>query len=80
MADIHRSKRVHLPKRETKKVTLTLPTDTIELLDVCSGAMGINRSNFLSLLIDGFYDEIISFAKGYAIKLFEEEKEEESEE
>ena len=76
---MHRSKRIHLPKRETKKVTLTLPADTIELLDVCSDAIGIDRSNFLSLVIDGFYDEIISFAKGYATKLFEEEKKEESE-
>ena len=72
---MHRSKRIHLPKRGTKKVTLTLPVDTVELLDVCSDAIGINRSNFLSLVLDGFYDEIISFTRGYATKLFEGEEE-----
>ena len=59
---------------------MTLPEDTIELLDVCSDAIGINRSNFLSLVLDGFYDEIISFTRGYATKLFEEKGEEEKEE
>lgn len=61
-----------LKKRKTKKTMLTLAEDQIELLDVCSEAVGQSRSGFLSLLLDGFYNEIISFARGYATRIIEQ--------
>ena len=69
---MERGKRVNLPKRPVRKATLTLPEDTIEFLDVCADAVGLNRSGFLSLVLDGFYDEIMSFAKGYATRIIEQ--------
>jgi hypothetical protein len=61
-----------LPKRHVKKVTLTLPEDEIEFLDACAGAVGQDRSGFLALVLDGFYDEITAFAKGYATRILEQ--------
>jgi len=69
---MERPKRLTLPKRKVKKTTLTLPIDQIEFLDACAGAVGQDRSSFLSLVLDGFYDEILSFAKGYATRIIEQ--------
>jgi hypothetical protein len=41
-------------------------------LDTCAGSVGQDRSGFLALMIDGFYDEITSFAKGYAARIIEQ--------
>ncbi|MBA7669199.1 hypothetical protein ES703_77327 [subsurface metagenome] len=69
---MERPQRLVLPKRKTKKVTLTLATDQIDFLDVCAGAVGQDRSGFLCLVLDGFYDEITAFAKGYAARILEQ--------
>lgn len=69
---MHRPERLVLPKRKTKKVTLTLAEDQIKFLDTCAGAVGQDRSGFLCLVLDGFYDEITSFAKGYAARILEQ--------
>lgn len=61
-----------LPRRKIRKVTLTMPEDQIEFLDTCAGSVGQDRSGFLALMIDGFYDEITSFAKGYAARIIEQ--------
>lgn len=61
-----------LPRRKIRKVTLTLPEDQIEFLDTCAGSVGQDRSGFLALMIDGFYDEITAFAKGYAARIIEQ--------
>lgn len=63
-----------MPRRKTRKVTLTLPEDLIEFLDQCGGGVGQDRSGFLALVLDGFYDEIASFAKGYAMRIVEQAK------
>lgn len=49
-----------------------MPDDAIEFLDTCAGAVGQDRSGFLALVIDGFYDEITSFAKGYSTRIIEQ--------
>lgn len=64
-----RVRRIHLPKRPTRKTTITLPVDLLEFLDECAAGVGIDRSNFLSLTLDSFYDEIASFVKGYASRI-----------
>ena len=69
---MERPERLVLPQRKVKKYTLTLPTDLVEFLDTCAGAVGQDRSGFLTLLIDGFYDEIAAFAKGYAARILEQ--------
>ena len=61
-----------LPRRKIRKVTLTMPEDQIEFLDTCAGSVGQDRSGFLALMIDGFYDEITAFAKGYATRIIEQ--------
>lgn len=61
-----------LPRRKIRKVTLTMPEDQIEFLDTCAGSVGQDRSGFLALMIDGFYDEITAFAKGYAARIIEQ--------
>lgn len=71
---MERARHLVLPKRKQKKVTLTLPLDLIEFLDSCAGSVGQDRSGFLALLLDGFYDEIASFAKGYAMRIMEQAK------
>ncbi|GAI71796.1 unnamed protein product [marine sediment metagenome] len=53
-------------------MTLTLATDQIEFLDTCAGAVGQDRSGFLCLVLDGFYDEITAFAKGYVARILEQ--------
>ena len=58
-----------LRKRTTRKTTLTLPEDLIGLLDVCAEATGQNRSDFLSLVLDIFFDDIVSFARGYSLRI-----------
>jgi len=68
----HRAQRIILPKREVKKWTFTLPTDIVEFLDECAEAIGQDRSGFLAIIIDAFYDEIASFAKGYGYKIVEQ--------
>jgi hypothetical protein len=68
----HSTRHLHLPKRETQKVMLTLAVDQIEFLDTCAKAVGQSRSGFLSLMIDGFYEEIIAFARGYATRIIEQ--------
>jgi len=37
-----------------------------------AGSVGQDRSGFLALMIDGFYDEITAFAKGYAARIIEQ--------
>jgi len=69
---MERPSRLVLPRRQVKKVTLTLPGDQIEFLDTCAGAVGQDRSGFLALVIDGFYDEITAFAKGYSTRIIEQ--------
>ena len=69
---MERPERLILPKRESKKITLSLPVDSIEFLDACAGAVGQDRSGFLCLVLDGFYDEILAFAKGYATRIIEQ--------
>jgi len=68
----HSTRHVHLPQRKTQKVMLTLATDQIEFLDTCAKAVGQGRSGFLSLVIDGFYEEIIAFARGYASRIIDQ--------
>lgn len=65
----HRAQRIHLPKRPVKKWTFTLPTDLVMFLDECADATGQDRSGFLTIILDGFYDEIASFAKGYTARI-----------
>ena len=65
----HRAQRIRLPKREVKKWTFTLPTDLVMFLDECAAATGQDRSGFLTITLDGFYDEIASFAKGYSARI-----------
>jgi len=67
----HRAKRIGLPKREVHKHLFTLPDDLVVFLDDCANATGQDRSGFLTLVLDGFYDEIASFAKGYAARIVE---------
>lgn len=69
---MERPERLVLPKRETKKYTLTLPVDQVQFLDTCAQAVGQDRSGFLALVLDGFYDEITAFAKGYAARILEQ--------
>ncbi len=70
---MERSKRLepHLPNRQKLKTTLTLPVDLIDFLDICARATGHNRSGFLSIILDMFYEEIVSFAKGYSLRIKE---------
>lgn len=80
---MRRQKRIRLPKRPLKRTTFTVPVDRLEFLDECAEATGFSRSGFLSMVLDGFEDEIASFAKGYIarlIKEIEDEKRVESEE
>ena len=72
MIVLERPERLVLPKRKIRKVTLTLPEDQIEFLDTCAGSVGQDRSGFLALTLDGFYDEILAFAKGYAARIIEQ--------
>lgn len=66
---------LNLPQRILRKTTLTLPEDQIQFLKICAGATtGGNRSQFLTMIIDTFYDEIIAFARGYALRITEMEK------
>lgn len=69
---MERPARLVLPKRVVKKTTVTLPLDQLDFLDTCSDAVGHSRSSFLTLVLDGFYDEIIAFAKGYATRIIEQ--------
>jgi hypothetical protein len=53
-------------RRLRRRTTITLPTDRLEFLDNCAELTRKDRSEFLTLLIDEFNDEIVSFAKnGY---------------
>lgn len=61
----------YLPNREKEKITLTLPIDLVQYLDLCAQATGHNRSGFLTIVLDLFYDEIASFAKGYSLRIKE---------
>lgn len=72
MTVLERPEHLVLPRRKVKKVTLTLPEDQIAFLDTCAGSVGQDRSGFLALMLDGFYDEIIAFAKGYATRIIEQ--------
>jgi hypothetical protein len=62
---MQRARRITLPKRVLKRTTVTLPVDRIEFLDECAKAVGQDRSGFLSIVLDGFEDEIAAFAKSY---------------
>jgi len=66
---MERARRVDFPKRKMRKVTLTLPVDLIEMLDECAGATGRDRSDFLTTVLDGFYDEVISFTRGIVTQI-----------
>lgn len=61
-----------MPKRPIKKFLFTLPVDLVQFLDSCAGAVGQDRSGFLTIILDGFYDEIASFAKGYGTRIREQ--------
>ena len=71
---MQRPRRLHLPKRLLRRTTITLPVDQLEFLDECAKAVGQDRGGFLTLVIDGFYDEIAAFAKGYVGRVLEQAK------
>jgi hypothetical protein len=71
---MQRAKRISLPRRILKRTTITLPVDQLEFLDQCAKAVGQDRSGFMTLVIDGFYDEIAAFAKGYVGRVLEQAK------
>jgi len=71
---MQRVRRVHLPRRPLRRTTITLPVDQLEFLDQCAKAVGQDRGGFLTLMIDGFYDEIAAFAKGYVARIIEQVK------
>lgn len=73
---MQKARRIHLPKRPLRRTTITLPVDQLEFLDQCAKAVGQDRSSFLTILIDGFYDEIAAFAKGYVARIFKQSEEE----
>lgn len=71
---MQRPKRITLPRRVLKRTTITLPVDQLEFLDDCAKAVGQDRGGFLTLVVDGFYDEIAAFAKGYVGRVLEQAK------
>jgi hypothetical protein len=71
---MQRAKRLSLPRRILKRTTITLPVDQLELLDECAKAVGQDRGGFMTLFIDGFWDEIAAFAKGYVGRVLEQAK------
>lgn len=71
---MQRAKRLHLPRRPLRRTTITLPVDQLGFLDQCAKAVGQDRGGFLTLVIDGFYDEIAAFAKGYVARIIEQVK------
>ena len=71
---MQRARRIRLPKRILRRTTITLPVDQLEFLDECAKAVGQDRGGFLTLMIDGFYDEIAAFAKGYVGRVLEQAK------
>ena len=75
---MQRAKRIRLPKRLLRRTTITLPVDQLEFLDECGKAVGQDRGGFLTLMIDGFYDEIAAFAKGYVARIIEQVKQKET--
>lgn len=66
---VQRTRRIILPKRPLRRTTVNLPVDQLEFLDECAKAVGQDRSGFLTIFIDGFYDEIAAFAKGYIARV-----------
>jgi len=74
MMFMQRPRHLHLPKRVLRRTTITLPVDQLEFLDECAKAVGQDRGGFLTLVIDGFYDEIAAFAKGYVGRVLEQAK------
>jgi len=71
---MQRARRIRLPKRILRRTTITLPVDQLEFLDECAKAVGQDRGGFVTLVIDGFYDEIAAFAKGYVGRVLEQAK------
>jgi len=69
---MHRGRRVILPQRPLRRTTFTLPVDRLEFLDECAKAIGQDRSGFLSIILDGFEDEIAAFAKGYVARIMKQ--------
>ena len=74
MMFMQRARRIRLPKRILRRTTITLPVDQLEFLDECAKAVGQDRGGFVTLVIDGFYDEIAAFAKGYVGRVLEQAK------
>jgi hypothetical protein len=71
---MQRPRRIQLPRRILRRTTITLPEDQLDFLDQCAKAVGQDRGGFLTLVIDGFYDEIAAFAKGYVGRVLEQAK------
>jgi len=50
-----------VPRRGTRRFTVSLPADQTNLIDVCSEALGISRSAFLQLFLDYQAKKMVSF-------------------
>jgi hypothetical protein len=69
---MQRGRKLILPARPLRRTTFTLPVDRLEFLDECAHAIGQDRSGFLSIVLDGFEDEIAAFAKGYVARIMKQ--------
>lgn len=60
-----REVRVYPPKRKQRKILVTLPEDTVSMLDDCAEAMGYSRSAFLQVYFDTYSEQVITFTTGW---------------
>ena len=57
--------KVYPPKRLQKKILVSLPEDTISMIDDCSKVMGMSRSAFLQVYFDTYSEQVITFTTGW---------------
>lgn len=50
-----------VPRRGTHRFTVSLPVDQVNLIDVCSEALGMSRSAFLQLFLDWESKKMVRF-------------------